>query len=457
MLSSIRFCLTCSILGLFLAPALYAQDPTAVDTTAADTIAAAPVLKLDSTQTLSPKLKELFTELATDETNAGLHLDIAKEYQRLGRPRLALKQLEESLKHDGTNMDAMYEKGQLLLHLGKRKSAYETFLAIMRDFKADAYLDRIGSQFASPYKITQLTSNKFNDAMPSFSPDGGTLIFQSDRNGNWDIFTMNLSQGESSVKPMTSDNDADENPAYSPDGRFIVFTSTRDDKSTRLYKSREIYFMDRNGKSQRRITSSYGGDNWGPQFVDTTTVLFASDRVDLSNKPFWQKGTGLFTIEKSGSFLFQVYGSDKSSPTDPSLRVNGEELVFADKVEGEYDIFMGSLDGKGTPANLTGAKGNDVQPSLSKNGLFIVYVSDVDGNYEVYRMTADGKDQTRITYDDGDDVFPKFSPDGTKIVFTSNRTGNYQLYMASVEESSEIDVAKVVAALEKKIQTATDD
>lgn len=430
---------------------LYAQDTTGTSQPAQT--------QLDSTQTLSEKLKQLFTQLESDKTNASLQYQIAQEYQSLGRKNYALKYMEESLKSDPTNMEVMYTKGELLLDMGRRKSGYEAFLTVLRDYKGQAYLERIASRFSSPYKITQITNNKFNDIMPAFSPDGSTVIYQSDRNGNWDIYTMNLAQGESSIKRLTDDPESDENASYSPDGRFIVFTSTRDDKSAKKYKPREIYYMDRNGKSVRKVTSSYGSDNWSPSFIDTVTIMFASDRSDFSNSPFWKKSSSIFTIEKTGTFLFKVYGDESSVLTDPSLLPGLEHhIVYADKKsENNYDIMLGSLDGKDKPTNLTNASKNDLQPHVSKNGLFVAFASNRDGNYEIYKMQADGKDQTRITYDDGDDIFPHFSPDGNKIVFCSNRNGNFQLFLASTEELSQTTVNTVIPILEKKIASSTDN
>ncbi len=425
---------------------------------AQDTTAAAPVLQLDSTQTLSENLKQLFTQLETDKTNASLQYQIAEEYQKLGRKTYALKYMEESLKTDPTNMDVMYAKGELLLEMGKRRSGYQAFLNVLRDFKGQAFVDRIGSRFHSPYKISQITNNKFNDIMPAFSPDGNTVLFQSDRNGNWDIYTMSLTQGEGSIKRLTDDPASDENASYSPEGRFIVFTSTRDDKSTKVYKSREIYYMDRNGKSVKKVTSSYGSDNWSPSFIDTVTIMFASDRADFSNNPFWNKSSSIFTIEKAGTFQFKVYGDEHSALTDPTMKPGIEgHIVFSEKTGDSYEVMMGSLDGKDKPTNLTNSPKNDMQPHVSKNGLFITFASDRDGNYEVYKMQSDGKEQTRITYDDGDDIFPRFSPDGNKILFCSNRTGKYQLFLASTEEMSQVNVSTLIPVLEKKIASATDD
>jgi TolB protein len=442
---------------LILSIPLYSQDSTRA-AAVQDTVAKVVKIELDSTQTLTPRIKELFTQAQTDNANAALHFQIAQEYLKIGRKAYALKQMEESLKLDPTNMDVQFAKAELLLDLGKKKSGYEALLIVLRDFKGQAYLERIASTFASPYKTTQLTNNKFNDVLPAFSPDGNSVVFQSDRTGNWDVYSMNLTQGETATKRLTDDVEADENPSYSPDGRFIVFTSTRDDKSSKKYKSREIYYMDPTGKNVKKITTSYGSDNWSPTFIDTMTVLFASDRADFSNRPFWQKPSALFTIEKTGNFLFKAYGDDKSAFTDPCLKPGSSQIVFAEKKsDNDYEIFVANMDGKDKPVNITNSAGNDLQPNVSKNGNFVTYVSDRDGNYEIYKMQMDGKEQTRITYDDGDDIFPHFSPNGNKIVFCSNRTGNYQLYIAALEESSTASMASVISILEKKASTASDN
>ena len=39
--------------------------------------------------------------------------------------------------------------------------------------------------------VTRLTNNSTNDERPTWSPDGSKLAFESDRNGNFAIYTMN--------------------------------------------------------------------------------------------------------------------------------------------------------------------------------------------------------------------------------------------------------------------------
>ena len=69
----------------------------------------------------------------------------------------------------------------------------------------------------------QRTNNTDSDRKPVWSPDGKRLAFQSDRDGDVDIYVMDL-DGDNLVQ-LTNDPASDFNPAWSPDGRFIAFNT----------------------------------------------------------------------------------------------------------------------------------------------------------------------------------------------------------------------------------------
>lgn len=58
-----------------------------------------------------------------------------------------------------------------------------------------------------------------------WSPDGKTLAFVGERNGEFDIYSIPCSGGEETR--LTTAKGLDDGPEYSPDGNFIYFNSER--------------------------------------------------------------------------------------------------------------------------------------------------------------------------------------------------------------------------------------
>jgi len=72
-----------------------------------------------------------------------------------------------------------------------------------------------------PRQITQKTPSYFH----GFSPDGRTLVYCAQREGNFDLYAIGREGGEE--KRLTTHPGYDDGPDYSPDGKWIYFNSSR--------------------------------------------------------------------------------------------------------------------------------------------------------------------------------------------------------------------------------------
>jgi hypothetical protein len=61
---------------------------------------------------------------------------------------------------------------------------------------------------------------------PEASPDGRQVVFMSQRDGNWEIYAVNVDG--TGLRRLTQDRANDGLPTWSPDGRYIAFVSDRD-------------------------------------------------------------------------------------------------------------------------------------------------------------------------------------------------------------------------------------
>jgi hypothetical protein len=99
--------------------------------------------------------------------------------------------------------------------------------------------------------VTRLTNDSATDSAPNWSPDGSKIAFETNRDGNFEVYVMNADG--SGLLNLTSNSASDRQPSWSPDGTQIAFQSNRDGNF-------EIYKMDADGGWPTRLTNSPGAD-----------------------------------------------------------------------------------------------------------------------------------------------------------------------------------------------------
>jgi hypothetical protein len=108
----------------------------------------------------------------------------------------------------------------------------------------------------------RLTDNLTYDEMASWSPDGSKIVFESDRDGDYEIYTMNADG--TNQQRMTDNPAEDSDPAWSPDGEWLAFVSHRDGND-------EIHIVKADGSAVRQLTSN-AARNWAPAWQPSGTA-----------------------------------------------------------------------------------------------------------------------------------------------------------------------------------------
>lgn len=108
-------------------------------------------------------------------------------------------------------------------------------------------------------RVTTEQAAPRGDVFGRWSPDGGRIVFTSDRSGDPEIYVM--AADGTGLTRLTDAPGRDAHPDFSPDGRQIAFQSPRAGDGTHLYVMRA------GGADQRRITSLSGFSGvpvWSP-------------------------------------------------------------------------------------------------------------------------------------------------------------------------------------------------
>ena len=141
------------------------------------------------------------------------------------------------------------------------------------------------------------------------SPLWGKIVFESGRDGNLEIYSMN-SDGMGQTR-LTHNEAHDFAAAWSPNGRQIAFTRARDDEDL------EIYVMDADGGNQHNLThhpALDGDPDWSP---DGSQIAFTSERTN---------GLSIFGMDPDGANVSQL----TEGPFDviPKWSPDGKRIAF---------------------------------------------------------------------------------------------------------------------------------
>lgn len=111
-----------------------------------------------------------------------------------------------------------------------------------------------------------------------WSPDGSTITYCAERNGEYDIYTKPLDGGEE--VQLTNAQGLDDGPDYSPDGNYIYFNSMRTG-------TMQIWRMKTDGSEQEQMTFDDYNDWFPHPSPDGKRLIFMSysPEVEASSHP----------------------------------------------------------------------------------------------------------------------------------------------------------------------------
>jgi len=168
----------------------------------------------------------------------------------------------------------------------------------------------------TPRRITQKSPSYWH----GWSPDGKTLAFVGQRDGDFDIYTIPAVGGEE--KRLTTAKGLDDGPEYSPDGKYIYFNSERTGHM-------QIWRMKPDGSEQEQVFSD-DLNNWFPHISpDGQWMVFLTYGAEVTGHPE-NKDVMLRLIslaDKKITVLAKLFGG-QGTINVPSWSPDGKELAF---------------------------------------------------------------------------------------------------------------------------------
>ncbi|HWD93728.1 MAG TPA: hypothetical protein VG938_15415 [Verrucomicrobiae bacterium] len=168
------------------------------------------------------------------------------------------------------------------------------------------------------------TARQMTPLGPSYwhgwSPDGKTLTYCAQRNGEFDVYTMPAAGGAETR--LTTAPGLDDGPDYSPDGKYIYFNSVR----TGLM---QIWRMKPDGSEQEQVTSDDYNNWFAHPSPDGKWIVFLSYDKSVTGHPANQDVTlRLMSLaDKKIRVLTKLFGG-QGTINVPSWSPDSSQLAF---------------------------------------------------------------------------------------------------------------------------------
>jgi Tol biopolymer transport system component/DNA-binding winged helix-turn-helix (wHTH) protein len=249
------------------------------------------------------------------------------------------------------------------------------------------------------------------DWTPVVSPDGSELAFVRGPEGSvYDIYVMKLPHG--APRRITKDNRLIAGLTWSQDGSSIVFSSDRSG-------SMSLWRVSAHGGEPEHEPA--GGDNaYSPSIAKQGNRLVYSHgsaswsilAADLTGRGPVAEADILTSSEQDAS---------------PHVAPSGDKIAFQSWRSGAQEIWTSKTNGA-DPVQLTSLSASAGSPFWSHDGRRIAFDARPDSFAHIYVIDAEGGSPHEITHGNYNDIVPSWSHDDRWIFFGSNRTGTWQVW-----------------------------
>ena len=155
------------------------------------------------------------------------------------------------------------------------------------------------------------------------SPDNKTLIYTANRDGKYDLFSIDVDTREEIQ--LTDTKDLDDGSEYSPDGKYIYFNSNRTGNM-------QLWRMNADASNPEQLTFDTHYKDWFPHVSpDGKWIAFISfpPNIDFGDHPFYKHCTLRLMPSNGGEpkIIAYIYGG-QGSINVPSWSKDSKRIAF---------------------------------------------------------------------------------------------------------------------------------
>lgn len=319
----------------------------------------------------------------------------------------------------------------------------------------------------------RLTVDQGVESNPVFSPDGKTIAFSAQYDGNTDVYTISVEGGI--PKRLTWHPSTDIVRGFTPNGQSVLFISQRHASNNRYS---QLYTVPVKGGLSTQLEipnafwATYSPDGkqmaytpladaflqWKHYRGGSISTIFIYRFEDHSNikipqptggcndvNPMWKGNTIYFRSDRDGEFNLYAYNTQSKQVSRltqfadfPVLSAAANESAVVFEQAGYLHTYLVSTSASNTLPIGIAADLLELRPRYVKGATFI-RSADIsptgiravfDFRGDIITAPAEKGDARNITQTTGvHEKYPAWSPDGKTIAYTSDASGEYKLVL----------------------------
>ena len=363
--------------------------------------------------------------------------------------------------------------------------------------------------------LTRLTADADIDGLPIWDSDGDTLIFVSNREGEWGIWAIDVESkamaklfslgGEldGKIQEGTSKGWSEERISWAPtappppepapkpstdletsylmegrlafpvleEGTYNIYTSNIDGSDRQLLIG-EASQPDFNSDGSQIAYRSWKTDQFGIFSTPVDNIVpwnIQGKAIAESGRPVWSPDDKvvLFQSYEEPDRKPRIYHTEGDSyktiltaksgenidlfGIDPDW-LTGDSIVYTEKECEKCGIFAINLNGE-LIGQLTDHPADEA-PAVSPDGKRVAFMSTRDGTWDLYVVNVDGTGLARLTADPDIDGLPIWA-DGETLIFVSNREGEWGIWALNIGDFAMGKLIALGGELDGKVNEKT--
>lgn len=327
----------------------------------------------------------------------------------------------------------------------------------------------------------RLSSPPGVESFPKFSPDGKTIAFTGNYDGNDDVYTIPAFGGV--PFRLTYHGQGDRVVDWYPDGQSILFASPREsgrERFNQFYKMKvggglaeklplpyaEFGSLSADGKhlaltfrsqvfrNWKRYRGGWNAsihlfnlENYASQNISInsnaadelpmwsgTSVFFLSDRGAEKRMNLWEYNTSTKTFSQLTQFKDDDIHYPSLGPSEIVFEAGGKLYLFSLSQRSYQEVKVDVVtDGLNLKSKVVSA-GGSVHESISPDGSRVL----IEAHGEIFNVPAENGFVKNLTQSSGVfERYPSWSPDGKYIAYWSDRSGEYELTLRETKNDGQ--------------------